>query len=107
MHIGMAKQRLMRLIKCKKVLVREDFWQLSQKFLMLEERLNSSPGKIKKSTICRGTRSVTLQNFPIKHPSFYRYCNNLPKMNKDMPKLKKTQDVSHRDFSNQKWSGLI
>lgn len=45
MHKGMAKQRLMRLIKLKKVLVREDFWQLSQKFLVLEERLNLCPGK--------------------------------------------------------------
>lgn len=37
MHKWIAKQRLMRLIKYKKVLVREDFGIFHKEFLMLED----------------------------------------------------------------------
>lgn len=44
MHKWIAKQRLMRLIKYKKVLVREDFWHLSQR-VSHARRLSFSSGK--------------------------------------------------------------
>lgn len=95
MHKGMAKQRLMRLMKCNKVLVREDFLATFPKRKVFPHAWGKTelvPQK-KKSTMCRGTWHVTLQNFPIKHPLCYRYCNNLQNMNKKMPKIK-NQDVS-------------
>lgn len=108
MHKGMVKQRLMRLMKCNKVLVREDFLAtFTKSFSCL--RNNWTCPLEKKPTICRGTRHVTLQNFPVKHPLCYRYCNNLQNMNKKMPKInnKMLVKLCHRDFSTicgQDWS---
>lgn len=46
MHKGMAKQRLMRLIKCKKKCWLERiFGNFLKWFLMLEKRMNLFPGK--------------------------------------------------------------